>query len=190
MAKESERVTTRQGEETRQEKRQTDRGRGGALLLKRLPFAATSRLWRSHHGWPVMDTHIRTHKVTYQEEECIGPWRCSLPLWHLFELKWSVLTDVWSIPKAAKALVWTGDIQQRFDCGIRRTQSFLTHLLPKSPSCRYWLRKSGGDVGDGCRWTADLFWLVGSLMDEALDHHWRVARSRTCLLSPSVSYHT
>lgn len=34
MAKESERVTTRQGGETRQEKRQTDRGRGGLCFLK------------------------------------------------------------------------------------------------------------------------------------------------------------
>lgn len=34
--------------------------------------------------------------------------RC--PLWHLFELNWSVVTDVWSIPHVAQAAEWTENI--------------------------------------------------------------------------------
>lgn len=33
------------------------------------------------------------------------------PLWHLFELNWSVVTDVWSIPHVARAAEWTENIQ-------------------------------------------------------------------------------
>lgn len=56
------------------------------------------------------------------------------PLWHLFELNWSVVTDVWSIPHVARAAEWTENIQGPYFCP--RSNS----VLPEDPSCFHQLR--------------------------------------------------